>query len=217
MREASTKVRELCRLPSADLFTTELAFELGTPRDQNDALAAIGGMRDWLSIGRAITSPIAIVCFLQACSAQGESSPGSGGRAGGNATAGGGGAAVGGTSATTGGSTGDGTTGTAGGGVADGSVSDDGAGTGGSGRGGAPPTCGLDVEAGTPPMENTGIAPIPNRAGLYQGTFQALPQQVDTSETTDAPLLGNGDLGVAVLGSIDAMTFILSKNEFWSL
>ena len=29
--------------------------------------------------------------------------------------------------------------------------------------------------------------------------------------------MGNGDLGVAVMGNIDAMTFILSKNEFWSL
>ena len=41
--------------------------------------------------------------------------------------------------------------------------------------------------------------------------------QTNTTETTDAPLLGNGDVGVAVLGGIDAMTFILSKTEFWSL
>jgi hypothetical protein len=41
--------------------------------------------------------------------------------------------------------------------------------------------------------------------------------QTTTNETTDAPLLGNGDVGMAVLGTIDAMTFILSKTEFWSL
>ena len=40
---------------------------------------------------------------------------------------------------------------------------------------------------------------------------------VDTDQTTDAPLLGNGDLGVSILNGIDAMTFVLSKNEFWSL
>jgi hypothetical protein len=37
------------------------------------------------------------------------------------------------------------------------------------------------------------------------------------SQTTDAPLLGSGDLGVSILNSIDTMTFILHKNEFWSL
>ena len=38
----------------------------------------------------------------------------------------------------------------------------------------------------------------------------------DTSDFTDAPLLGNGDLGVIVLGGIEAMTFIAGKNEFIS-
>jgi len=61
------------------------------------------------------------------------------------------------------------------------------------------------------------IAPLPNGAIPYQGTFTSPPTQTDTSETTDAPLLGNGDVGVAVLGTIDAMTFILHKTEFWSL
>ena len=45
----------------------------------------------------------------------------------------------------------------------------------------------------------------------------APPKLVDTDQTTDAPLLGNGDLGVAILGGPEAMTFILHKNEFWSL
>ncbi len=58
---------------------------------------------------------------------------------------------------------------------------------------------------------------FPDLASLYEGTFTAPPQLTDTEQTTDAPLLGNGDLGVAILNNIDAMTFILHKNEFWSL
>ncbi len=54
-------------------------------------------------------------------------------------------------------------------------------------------------------------------AGQYHGTFTTPPALVDTDETTDAPLLGNGDLGVAILNGIDTMTFILDKTEFWSL
>jgi alpha-L-fucosidase 2 len=77
--------------------------------------------------------------------------------------------------------------------------------------------CGLDIEAGTPPLADAGIAPLPNLATPYVGTFSSPPAQTDTQQTTDAPLLGNGDLGVAVLGNIDAMTFILHKTEFWSL
>ncbi len=60
-------------------------------------------------------------------------------------------------------------------------------------------------------------ATFPSLAGLYQGTFSAPPTQTDTQETTDAPLLGNGDVGVSIVGTIDAMTFVLGKNEFWSL
>jgi hypothetical protein len=61
------------------------------------------------------------------------------------------------------------------------------------------------------------IAALPNRALLYSGTFSAPPKLASTNETTDAPLLGNGDLGVAILGGIDAFTLNLHKNEFWSL
>ncbi len=60
-------------------------------------------------------------------------------------------------------------------------------------------------------------ATFPQLAALYQGDFTAPPKLVDTQETTDAPLLGNGDVGVSVIGTIDAMTFVLGKNEFWSL
>jgi alpha-L-fucosidase 2 len=59
--------------------------------------------------------------------------------------------------------------------------------------------------------------PVSSIAGRYHGSFSAPPALVDTNQTTDAPLLGNGDLGVAILNGIDTMTFILHKTEFWSL
>ena len=52
----------------------------------------------------------------------------------------------------------------------------------------------------------------------YKGTFTKVPSQTNTGAApTDAPLLGNGDVGVITANNIDAMTFILAKNEFWSL
>jgi alpha-L-fucosidase 2 len=51
----------------------------------------------------------------------------------------------------------------------------------------------------------------------YKGTFTSAPTLSNTDQTTDAPLLGNGDVGVAIIGSIDTMTFVVGKNEFWSL
>jgi alpha-L-fucosidase 2 len=58
---------------------------------------------------------------------------------------------------------------------------------------------------------------FPDLAALYEGDFGSPPKLTDTPETTDAPLIGNGDLGVSVIGTIDALTFVLGKNEFWSL
>lgn len=51
----------------------------------------------------------------------------------------------------------------------------------------------------------------------YQGVFNTVPTWSNTQETSDCPLMGNGDVGVAVKNNIDTMTFILDKNEFWSL
>jgi alpha-L-fucosidase 2 len=73
---------------------------------------------------------------------------------------------------------------------------------------------GRDVVLGTEGTPSADSVPI---AGQYRGTLSAPPTLVDTDETTDAPLLGNGDLGVAILNGIDTMTFILHKTEFWSL
>src|SRR3982074_2416606 len=51
----------------------------------------------------------------------------------------------------------------------------------------------------------------------YRGSWTSPPAITDTSQAMDAPLLGNGDVGAAIIGPPSAMTFILSKNEFWSL
>jgi alpha-L-fucosidase 2 len=74
---------------------------------------------------------------------------------------------------------------------------------GAAGSGGAAPTNTSDT--------------FPQLAKLYQGSFSAPPKLTDTDQTTDAPLLGNGDLGVSMQNNIDALTFVLHKNEFWSL
>ena len=50
----------------------------------------------------------------------------------------------------------------------------------------------------------------------FQGSWNSPPTTLNTGETVDAPLLGNGDVGVAVGGSIDDQTFYLGKNDFFS-
>ncbi|MEY9905874.1 alpha-L-fucosidase 2 [Catenulispora sp. MAP12-49] len=50
----------------------------------------------------------------------------------------------------------------------------------------------------------------------FQGVWNSPPSSLTTGETVDAPLLGNGDVGVAVGGSIDDQTFYLGKNDFFS-
>ena len=111
-----------------------------------------------------------------------------------------------------------------GGGSPDGPAGDDGGVVSGHDGGGVP-----GHEGGTTPPDAGGggcgaagggqpaIAPLPNLAAQYQATFSSPPNLTDTNETPDGPLLGDGDVGVVVLGSIDAMTFVLGKNEFWSL
>ena len=98
-------------------------------------------------------------------------------------------------------------------------VAGDGAASGGSG-GSAP--AGGGTSAGGASSGASGAAPItsgsfPQLAKTYSGVFSAPPKLTDTDQTTDAPLLGNGDLGVSMQNNIDSATFILHKNEFWSL
>ncbi len=76
---------------------------------------------------------------------------------------------------------------------------------------------GAGLSAGAAGMAVDLTASFPKLAGTYEGVFSAPPTLNDTDETTDAPLLGNGDLGVSMQNNIDTLTFILGKNEFWSL
>ncbi|MFI1092576.1 glycosyl hydrolase family 95 catalytic domain-containing protein [Streptomyces sp. NPDC020917] len=50
----------------------------------------------------------------------------------------------------------------------------------------------------------------------YQGVWTSPPSVLTNGETTDAPLMGNGDIGVAVGGTIDHQTMYIGKNDFWS-
>jgi hypothetical protein len=50
----------------------------------------------------------------------------------------------------------------------------------------------------------------------YQGVWNSPPTNLTNGETVDAPLMGNGDVGVAVGGSVTNQTFYLGKNDFFS-
>jgi hypothetical protein len=50
----------------------------------------------------------------------------------------------------------------------------------------------------------------------YTGVWTSPPSNLTNGETVDAPLLGNGDIGVAVGGSIADQTMYIGKNDFFS-
>ena len=50
----------------------------------------------------------------------------------------------------------------------------------------------------------------------YTGTWTSPPTNLSNGETVDAPLMGNGDIGVAVGGSIADQTMYIGKNDFFS-
>ena len=53
-------------------------------------------------------------------------------------------------------------------------------------------------------------------AQQYDGVWTSPPTVLTGGETVDAPLLGNGDIGVAIGGSIANQTMYLGKNDFFS-
>jgi hypothetical protein len=71
----------------------------------------------------------------------------------------------------------------------------------------APPAAAADPITATQAM---------NTVGQYQGVWTSPPTQLTGGGTTDAPQLGNGDVGVAIGGSIDNQTYYLGKNDFFS-
>ena len=50
----------------------------------------------------------------------------------------------------------------------------------------------------------------------YSASFSS-PASCCSDEAPSGPLLGNGNLGVVVVNPVNTMTFLLGKNEFWSL
>ena len=65
----------------------------------------------------------------------------------------------------------------------------------------------------------TGKAATPDNAqrivSRYEGVWTAPPKKVPSNTVSDAPLLGNGDLGVLIGGPPEKQQFFLSKNDFW--
>ncbi|MEY9886467.1 alpha-L-fucosidase 2 [Catenulispora sp. MAP5-51] len=53
-------------------------------------------------------------------------------------------------------------------------------------------------------------------AQQYTGVWTSPPTNLTGGETVDAPLLGNGDIGVAIGGSIADQTMYIGKNDFFS-
>ena len=52
-------------------------------------------------------------------------------------------------------------------------------------------------------------------AGKYKAVFNAPPKDVPTSKVPDAPLAGNGDIGLTLGGKPDQLHFYFGKNDFW--
>lgn len=49
----------------------------------------------------------------------------------------------------------------------------------------------------------------------YKAVFTSSPQHVPTTKTPDAPLAGNGDIGITMGGTPDKLCFYIGKNDFW--
>lgn len=49
----------------------------------------------------------------------------------------------------------------------------------------------------------------------YKSVFTSIPQEVPTIKTPDAPLAGNGDIGITMGGTPDSLCFYIGKNDFW--
>ena len=54
-----------------------------------------------------------------------------------------------------------------------------------------------------------------NIVSRYEGVWTVPPKKVPTNGNTDAPMLGNGDIGVLVGGAPEKQTFYISTCDFW--
>ena len=75
----------------------------------------------------------------------------------------------------------------------------------------------ITVGTATPAVADSTTATQAMRiVSQYSGQWTSPPSVLTSGETTDAPLLGNGDVGAAIGGSINNQTFYLGKNDFFS-
>ena len=51
----------------------------------------------------------------------------------------------------------------------------------------------------------------------YKLSFTEPPKKTPGNVSVDAPLMGNGSLGVAISGNADDLVFYLARNDFWRL
>ena len=49
----------------------------------------------------------------------------------------------------------------------------------------------------------------------FKAVFHSFPTHVPTSKTVDAPITGNGDIGLTMAPSSGRVTFYVGKNDFW--
>ncbi len=62
---------------------------------------------------------------------------------------------------------------------------------------------------------NPHIEKSKNIVSKYEIIFDTPPQKIPMPYSVDAPLLGNGDMAVAIGGDPEKISFWLSKNDFW--
>ena len=55
----------------------------------------------------------------------------------------------------------------------------------------------------------------PIYAARYKAVFTEPPKHAPTSKVSDAPLAGNGDIGLTMGGAPDRLVFYFGKNDFW--
>ena len=57
----------------------------------------------------------------------------------------------------------------------------------------------------------------PHRVTKHRSTWSEPPRKVPCNTATDAPLLGNGDLGVCIGGPPEDQGYWIAKNDFWKM
>ena len=57
----------------------------------------------------------------------------------------------------------------------------------------------------------------PHWVTQHRSTWSEPPRKVPCNTATDAPLLGNGDLGVCIGGPPEDQGYWIAKNDFWKM